>query len=50
MQEKIIKMSNYLAEAFTQLKLLESEQFSFDKEGVAQLANFMEDDAISDFE
>ena len=43
-------MSNYLAEAFTQLNLLESEQFSFDKEGAAKLANFMEDDALSDLE
>lgn len=41
---------SYLTEAFKQMELLESEQFSFDKDGAAKLANFLDDDMLNDFE
>ena len=41
---------SYLTEAFKQMELLESEQFSFDKDGAAKLGNFLDDDMLSDFE
>lgn len=42
--------TNYLAEAFQQMKLLESETFSFDNDGAAKLSNFMDDDLLTDVE
>ena len=41
---------NYLTEAFKQMELLESEKFTFDKDGAAKLANFLDDDMLNDFE
>ena len=41
---------NYLTEAFKQMELLESEKFTFDKDGAAKLANFLDDDMAIDFE
>ena len=41
---------SYLTEAFKQMELLESEQFTFDKDGAAKLANFLDDDMLNDIE
>lgn len=41
---------SYLTEAFKQMELLEGEQFTFDKNGAAKLANFLDDDMLNDFE
>lgn len=41
---------NYLSEAFKEMELLESDSFSFNKTGAAELGNFMEDDTLDDFE
>ena len=41
---------SYLTEAFKQMELLESEQFTFDKNGATKLANFLDDDMLKDFE
>jgi hypothetical protein len=41
---------SYLTEAFKQMELLESEQFTFDKDGATKLANFLDDDMLNDFE
>jgi hypothetical protein len=41
---------SYLTEAFKQMELLESEQFTFDKDGAAKLETFLDDDMLNDFE
>lgn len=41
---------NYLTEAFKQMELLEGNSFSFNEEGAAKMASFLEDDVLDDFE
>ena len=43
-------MSNYLREAFKELELLDEEVFPFDKDGAAELKNFMDGDITDDTE
>ena len=43
-------MKQYLTEAFKQMELIESNEFTYDADGAAELANFMEKDMLDDFE
>ena len=41
---------NYLSEAFKEMELLEGASFDFNKDGAEKLANYLEDDTLSDLE
>lgn len=43
-------MKTFLTEAFQQMELLESNDFTFDAKGATELANFLEGDMLNDFE
>ena len=43
-------MKQYLTEAFKQMELIESNEFTYDADGAKELADFMEKDTLDDFE